>query len=230
MIMSNDSTESTVEQCLKIIEEHVQMRESTNGCVNTMKNPKYLPRKEIITMLFSLIAKSNITIEQVATQVLLQAVNSASGNEGCATVTGEEIDCLLQALLSDSNVIRLAGLNSLQVLVGVLTKVLSGNVAAHFDQRIYIAMFDPDEKCAAAALDLWTRCKLETSSALCFALLKDIDVAGDALRASIAGATESLLKLYPANCPKFITDLISVYRRNNQALPAVLDAFGMNAT
>ncbi|KAI1293700.1 eIF-2-alpha kinase activator GCN1 [Halotydeus destructor] len=235
IILAEKTKDELLIQCLQIVNEHSQIREvecldisDDPNKVNlaSLKNPQYLPRKEMLSVLLQLISLSPAHIEKQATKVLLEVALSASGQPGCATVTAAEVECLLESLKSESEVIRLASLEALMAVSDGLDQWTGQELEKKLIKRIFVANFDPEPKCSVAATNLAEKCGFEPNESLCSSIVEDIGQAEEPLRQSLAGAAEDLLNSYPDQSKRFVEQLIEIYHENCKELPAAVDIFG----
>ena len=69
-------------------------------------DPDLLPRKEIFQLLLNVIGTSVTKLQQLANMALVEVARCASGAEGCATVTAEDTNVLLDSLKSTCTACR----------------------------------------------------------------------------------------------------------------------------
>lgn len=86
-------------------------------------------------------------IQSQAGACLLEVAASASGDEGCATASIEEIDVLLGALQNPKSVIRDAALRALFLMRSSIPTITeSYEDALRINKRIWVARFDVIEE------------------------------------------------------------------------------------
>ncbi|RWS30291.1 Translational activator GCN1-like protein [Leptotrombidium deliense] len=232
-VMLSKPDENTLLYCLQIISEHAQIRSQEIEDLDTqvdentlLKNPLYLPRNQMLEVIFEVIEFVPAHLEQAITNVLLDVVACASGKQGCCEASNEEVNTLLNALKNDSETIRFVSLCGLNILSDVLKSTTDGTLKYSTAQRIWISSFDPSDKCAIKAKEVWENCGLISDSRLCTTLVSDLLDAGNILRESIAGATEALLQEYPKEADNVVLNLMELYQ-NKCKLPSVsIDSFG----
>jgi hypothetical protein len=64
----------------------------------------------MLDLLLYIIGTGGGKVHQMASEVLLEVANSASGNEGCAEAEQDEVDSLLEALQAPAASVREAAL------------------------------------------------------------------------------------------------------------------------
>lgn len=231
LLLNSSTSEDVLIQCLQITSEHAQMRiqeiQDDSTPEELHKNPQYLPRKLMMEVILKVITSCVIQIEIVANQVFLDIVESASGHEDTTTATSEEVQILLHSLKNEIVSIRTVSLDGLTILTkNVLLKLTDFNLKSLLQHRIFVAQFDPNEKCAAKARGLFEDCNLQIKPDLHVDLIKDLNDANEVVRHSVAGAMVELLKRYPQQLENVISLLIDLYETKAKILPAPVDAFG----
>ena len=69
-------------------------------------DPGLLPRREIFLLLLSVISTSITKLQQLANTALVEMARCASGEEGCAKASREDINALLNSLTSTCTACR----------------------------------------------------------------------------------------------------------------------------
>ena len=74
--------------------------------VSLQYDPDLLPRKEIFQLLLNVIGTSVTKLQQLANVGLVEMARCVSGAEGCATISAEDINALLDSLKSTCTACR----------------------------------------------------------------------------------------------------------------------------
>ncbi|RWS09505.1 Translational activator GCN1-like protein [Dinothrombium tinctorium] len=232
-IMLSKPDDTLMKKCLQIVSEHAQIRSpsledslSAISEISLLKNPSYLPRKQMLEVLFQVTASSPAHMEQEMMNVLLDIASCANGKPGCCRAKTDEISILLNALKNDIETIRFVSLSCLFLLSDILIDTGDSSFKANLTQRIWISLYDPSEKCALKARNIWQRCDLKTNTDLCSSLISDLLEADSVLRQSIAGATEALLNEYPDQVDSVVSNLMDLYKQEYKLPVASIDSFG----
>ncbi|GAB6030116.1 hypothetical protein CHUAL_005795 [Chamberlinius hualienensis] len=220
-----NSSESSMVEGLEIIVEHTQMR-MIRGSTDLLNDPALLPRKAMFSLLIDLLESTSGKIQVLCGRVLLQVVQSASGNPGCASATKEEIGVLVSALQSSSDAARDGVLRSLQVLGKIIKANLKKELDMFVVRRLWVARFDPNPEIQRLAQSLWDSFGLKAQLALCNELLSDILHPIDVIRRSASSALAAVLSVYKNEGPAVLHNLLELYREKLTLPPPSLDLFG----
>ena len=238
VLLSNKYTDDLLEQCLRLIIEHSQLRfepekvnenQDFNFDTILLKNPEYLPRKDILKTLFEFMSHPVPHLELLTQKAIQEVALCANGLVGCTRASNQEIDILLKSLRSENENIREVALDCLLILVKILKTIDIPSVVDDLTKRIWIARFDQNDNCNLKAHKLWDLCGISTNSDISLSLIDDLLDAGPALRASIAGAIESILK-QPDQIETTVIRLIELYKKHLKAKLPKFDAFGRPIT
>lgn len=233
LLLSHETKENRMTQCLQIIHEHAKMRKKDDNekmiilDIEHLKDPTFLPRKYMMEVILKVIANGSIHIQQLASNVFLEITSSANGDKRSARASSSEILTLLDALLSPVDAVRIAALNALIILSSeILVKIKDKHVKFTLTHRIFVAQFDTLEDCSTKAKLIFQQCHLEAEITLFPALLNDISTGNLALKDSVAGAIDSLLQKFPQEIPNIVNELITIYREKVKLSKPLIDDFG----
>ena len=129
-------------------------------------HPKYLPRKEMLTLLVDLLAFNGL---QTAVSALIAVCACSSGKPGLATITDDELSILFNALKHESQVVRDAALRGLDGLDMALDE--SNQLLVH---RLFVAKYDPNPENQVLADNLWDKLGLEPVFGLYEDIIQDV--------------------------------------------------------
>lgn len=145
----------------------------------------------------------------------MEVAYAASGNEnGCCRATREEIDTLLVALQSPSNIVREAGLTGLTAMYKSLPSVKENfELGLLITRRVWVACHDVNEDNCALAKKLWDVAKLEVEPTVLWEeLLKDVIHPVDEIQQAGAKALATLIKENPeVNLIKDVLDQLQKF-------------------
>lgn len=222
--------EEVLRDALAFVSAHVSMREDalldTQDEIelerNTLCHPKYLPKYSLFNDLLFLMRTVPLHIEGLLLIILKSLAESCRGGEEYATLTENELSCILNFLKDEKECVRFAAISCLTVL----GDSLKCSPSAEVTHRIFVAQFDPSEKVSSLAVDLWKLCHFVPTANLCYSVIKDIPEAGSKLRTSLARAMHHLLETFPDEKASVFNKLIDLYKRNNKLKAPELDSFG----
>lgn len=108
----------------------------------------------MLKLLLQVITTSVSKLQQMASVGLTEVAESISGEEGCAKATPEEINILLDALMSPCTAGRDAAVQSLKCLSGTLPNIDDNyELGLKVAQRVWVACFDNDENVQKLAVE-----------------------------------------------------------------------------
>ncbi|XP_040564950.1 LOW QUALITY PROTEIN: stalled ribosome sensor GCN1 [Lepeophtheirus salmonis] len=213
--------EEYLQKGLKVMSKHCSVRGSF------LSSPKYLPRTDMLILLIDLITKLPITLQQLATCVMVEIAESASGNEGCDLVSDDEIEVLLGGVQNDSISVRDGSLRCLKETVGPKFRTYTNY---NFLRRLWIAKFDENEEISQIANEVWDEVGLEVDKSLALEILEDISHPSSCVRYSCALALASLLEKNVSNVQDVIGPLMEIYSSELKMTPPIKDSLGRIVT
>ncbi|XP_072770375.1 stalled ribosome sensor GCN1-like [Nerophis lumbriciformis] len=225
---SSGSTEDTLmTRSLQIINEHCQLRASTNEDIIIDENgPELLPRVKMLVLLIRLISTAAPRIQVLASQCLTTLCTSAGGGDGCTVAEQPEIDVLLNALLSPCFSVRDAALRGLLEMEFALPTDSTEQSGLNLLRRLWIARFDVEEEGRILAEKLWESLDLELVPELCSLLISDITHHEEAVRSAAAEALSSAVSQYTDQSAPVLGQLTELYHQKLYRPPPVLDTLG----
>ena len=231
IMLTPDRNEDVLLKCLELTAEHLKMRldpSAPNGTRGYLKNPEYLPRAGLMSIMLQLMTSCPDHILDEVTLVILQIAKASSGEPGTAPVSHDELSIVLDALKSDKEALRKVALNCLLIWNKCLKSLpLDMNeIDLKAQKRIYVARFDSSEKVAELALELWEACQFNERHNLAQEILQDLEDAGAEVKRSSAAAMKILLQSFPQESEPIFQNLMQLYREHNKKPPIIIDAFG----
>lgn len=212
---------------LQIINEHAKLRGSEDNGIKDLHHPKYLPTKQILSLLVDIINSTNGRIQSQCEACLLEVAACISGNIGCAKATTEEIDVLLGALQSPATVVRDAALRGLNIDILSLPNFETNyEYALNVYKRIWIARFDENEENRSLAQQLWEKANMEFPVMLSDILLDDIEHPVESVQSAAAKSLAALLETDQSQVEDTLKHLIQLYKDRLKMIPARVDEFG----
>uniref|UniRef100_H2ZRB1 TOG domain-containing protein n=1 Tax=Ciona savignyi TaxID=51511 RepID=H2ZRB1_CIOSA len=184
-------------------------------------HPRLLPRLDIMRNAGKLIGTSMVQIQRSACQVLLATCEAGSGEEGCATAECEEINFLLDSLLSPVAMLR----GGLLILRGVIPSS-SGEMIAKVTRRAWVAMHDVDDDNKKLGKELWEIMGFQLEPSMCCDVLEDVQHHESAIQQASA---ESLFVALDSNkdfAPDVCQRLFDIYNLKLEELAPVIDELG----
>ncbi|XP_054719248.1 eIF-2-alpha kinase activator GCN1-like [Uloborus diversus] len=223
LLLNQTSNVLLLEQILCIVSEHLDIR-----AIDEMTGKIYqesVPILQILDSLLKVICKTTGQLQNLAVETLVKACEAASGEENCSFATMEEIDILLSALLLSEEQARQAALRGLKALQIVLphpdVNLKHGMLVL---ERIFVACFDPVEKNAASANELWKILECQKNPAFHDLILNDIIHKESVVRQAAADALSDMLNNYSDLVPVTIEKLLDMYHEKLYLPPPVLDS------
>ncbi|CAH1977085.1 unnamed protein product [Acanthoscelides obtectus] len=212
---------------LHIISEHAKLRGSDENGIKDLYHPKYLPTKQIFSLLVDILNATTGRVQSQCEACLLEVASCVSGQPGCATADREVIDVLLTALQSPSAVVRDSALRGLTIDIAALPNFETDyDYALKVYKRVWIARFDENEENRELANQLWEQAKMEFPASLSNKLISDIEHPVESVQTAAAKALASLLETDNAQVESTLKHLIQLYRDRLKLIPAKLDEFG----
>ncbi|XP_018587208.2 LOW QUALITY PROTEIN: eIF-2-alpha kinase activator GCN1 [Scleropages formosus] len=225
---TSEEAESMLVRVLQIIHEHAQLRSHTDSLdlLFDEYGPEMLPRVNMLVLLTKVISTGAPRLQVLASHCLTSLCASAGGGEGCALAEQEEIDVLLEALLSPCFSVRDAALRGLLELELALPTDSSEGSGLSVLRRLWVARFDVEEEGRMLADKLWQSLCLELVPELCALLIDDVTHHEGAVRAAGAEALSNAVSCYREQAPAVLARLTELYHQKLYRPPPVLDALG----
>ncbi|CAG9865117.1 unnamed protein product [Phyllotreta striolata] len=212
---------------LQIINEHAKLRGSEDNGVKDVYHPKYLPAKQILSLLVDIINATTGRIQSQCEACLLEVATCVSGNAGCAKASYSEIDVLLGALQSPAAVVRDAALRSLDIIANCLPTIYTDcDYAMEVYKRVWIARFDENEENRQMARQLWDKAEMELPAGE--ELLMEIEHPVEVVQSAAAKSLAALLEATRDDCDveAILRRLVRLYNDRLKMIPARVDEFG----
>ncbi|XP_072911784.1 stalled ribosome sensor GCN1 [Hemitrygon akajei] len=227
-VNDSEEKEGMLIQALQIINEHAQLRSTTDSSqLIDESGPELLPRKAMLLLLTRVMATGAPRLQVLASNTLTSLCASSSGGEGCAYAEQEEIDVLLQALLSPCSAVRDAALRGLLEMNMVLpTPDSDEKNGLKLLRRLWVSQFDVDDESRMQAKKLWDTMGLELQADICSLLIKDVIYHEEAIRQAGAEALSKAVAQYHQQAAGVMSKLIEIYQEKLYRPPPVLDALG----
>ncbi len=234
-----DSDEDIVAKGLSIIDEHTNLRGSEQEeseydlCNLDQLHPKYLPRKDILVLLFDLLTfmAASVTptttisrLAQTAVSTVISVCSCASGKPGCVRASIGEVDTLLSAVKSQHDVVRDAALRGLMALNDILVSDLDSLKHQDLVQRIWVAKHDPMPENRVLADKLWDEAGLDPYDSLHEDVVHDVVYPGSG--AVRVAASQALAKCPQLEIQTTMEKLLELYDEKLETTPPVLDGLG----
>ena len=175
-----DNTES-IERGLAILNEHAGLEgcdiDEEGLCEIDVLHPKYLPRKEMLSLLVDLLTHmaGNKSIQtQNAVSALIAVCNSASNKPGLAKASDDELEILFTALKNESECVRDAALRGLDALEDSVPYEPSNPLYMVFVQRLWVSRYDPIPEHQLLSDNLWDKHNLQPYNGLQEDVINDV--------------------------------------------------------
>lgn len=221
------SNEDRLLQTIQIIARHVRVPGDTvNGDLNDYKHPKYLPRHQILVILLHLISSHRGRVQSQAVNAVLDLAKSSSGEPYCARGDRREIECLLNALQSNLDVVRDIGLRALDIMVKILPDVQSDyDFNLYLTRRLWVAKHDISDENRELADQLWEKAELDVPIVMSDELLRDVIHPELCIQKAAAAALVSILREDDSLVDGILAQLLEIYNEKTKMIPAQLDQF-----
>ncbi|XP_075960575.1 stalled ribosome sensor GCN1 [Anarhichas minor] len=225
---STEETENKMTRALQIILEHSQLRSTTDmdDLVIDENGPELLPRVSMLLLLTRIISTATPRLQVLASQCLTALCASAGGDMGCTVAEQQEIDVLLDALLSPCFSVRDAALRGLLEMEFALPTESTEASGLSLLRRLWVGRFDVEEEGRALSEKLWESLSLELVPELCSLLIGDITHHEEAVRSAAAEALSSAVSQYKDQAATVLGQLTELYHQKLYRPPPVLDALG----
>uniref|UniRef100_A0A8C4NPU2 GCN1 activator of EIF2AK4 n=1 Tax=Dicentrarchus labrax TaxID=13489 RepID=A0A8C4NPU2_DICLA len=225
---STEETENLMIRALQVVTEHSQLRAGTDcdDIVIDENGPELLPRVNMLLLLTRIISTATPRLQVLASQCLTALCASAGGGDGCTVAEQQEIDVLLDALLSPCFSVRDAALRGLLEMEFALPTDGTEASGLSLLRRLWVARFDVEEEGQALAEKLWESLDLELVPELCSLLIGDVTHHEEAVRSAAAEALSSAVSQYRDQSATVLGQLTELYHQKLYRPPPVLDALG----
>ncbi|XP_069380401.1 stalled ribosome sensor GCN1 [Paralichthys olivaceus] len=225
---STEETENLMTRALQVINEHCQLRAETNidNFAIDENGPELLPRVNMLLLLTRIISTATPRLQVLASQCLTALCASAGGDEGCTVAEQQEIDVLLNALLSPCFSVRDSALRGLLEMEFALPTDSTEATGLSLLRRLWVAKFDVEEEGRALAERLLESLALELAPELCSLLIGDVTHHEEAVRSAAADALSSAVSEYRDQSATVLGQLTELYQKKLYRPPPVLDALG----
>ncbi|CAG9834134.1 unnamed protein product [Diabrotica balteata] len=212
---------------LQIIAEHAKLRGTEENGVKDIYHPRYLPTKQILSLLVGIINATQGRVQSQCEACLLEVASCISGQVGCAKASTDEIDVLLGALQSPSSVLRDAALRGLTI--DILTLPTFENDYAYaikVFKRVWIAKFDEVEENRILAEQLWDEANMKFPAQLSEELMDDVEHPVECVQSAAAKSLAALLETDQSQVEEIMKKLVKLYQDRLKMIPAKIDEFG----
>ncbi|XP_071180493.1 stalled ribosome sensor GCN1-like [Mytilus edulis] len=211
-------------KAIVLISAHSEMRSTDDSD----SDPALLPQEQMLKLLLQVITTSVSKLQQMASVGLTEVAESISGEEGCAKATPEEINILLDALMSPCTAGRDAAVQSLKCLSGTLPNIDDNyELGLKVAQRVWVACFDNDENVQKLAVELREKLNLEEPyEDMCTPLASDVVYPEETIQKAAAKALHKTLSHHPEYITATIAELKEKYNEKLYLPPPELDTFG----
>ncbi|CAB1319637.1 unnamed protein product [Coregonus sp. 'balchen'] len=212
---STEETESMQVRALQVINVHAQLRAEvdTSDILIDENGPELLPRFSMLLLLTRVISTAAPRLQVLASQCLTAVCASAGGEKGCALAEQNEIDVLLEALLSPCFSVRDAALRGLLEMEMALPTESTDANGLRVLRRLWVSRFDVEEQCRTLAEKLWQALCLELVPELCSLLIGDVTHHEEAVRTAGAEALSSAISEYRDQSPTVLGQLNELYHQ-----------------
>uniref|UniRef100_A0A8C7UT04 GCN1 activator of EIF2AK4 n=1 Tax=Oncorhynchus mykiss TaxID=8022 RepID=A0A8C7UT04_ONCMY len=225
---SIEETESMQVRALQVINVHAQLRAEvdTTDILIDENGPELLPRFGMLLLLTRVISTAAPRLQVLASQCLTAVCASGGGEKGCALAEQDEIDVLLEALLSPCFSVRDAALRGLTEMEMALPTESTDASGLSVLRRLWVSRFDVEKEGRTLAEKLWQALCLELVPELCSLLIGDVTHHEEAVRTAGAEALSSAICEYRDQSPIVLGQLNELYHQKLYRPPPVLDALG----
>lgn len=212
---------------IQIIAKHARVPGDTaDGDVTDYRHPKYLPRYELLKVLLDIVSIHRGRVQSQAGTAILDLGKSSSGEKFYAKGDRCDVECLLNALQSNLDVVRDIALRSLTIMVNVLIEIDSGyDFNLYLIRRLWVAKHDVSEEIKQLACILWEQAKFDVPIVMCDELLKDVIHSELCIQKAASMAIVSILKEDPSLVESVLEQLLEIYNEKTKMIPAQLDQF-----
>lgn len=212
---------------IQIIAKHAQVPGDTaDGDITDYRHPKYLPRYEMLKILLEIVSIHRGRVQSQAGAAILDVAKSSSGEKFYAHAERSDVECLLNALQSNQDVVRDIALRSLTILSNILAVFDSDyDFNLYLIRRLWVAKHDVSEEIKQLACVLWEQVKFDVPIVMCDELLKDVIHSELCIQKAASMAIVSILKEDPSLVEGILEQLLEIYAEKTKMIPAQLDQF-----
>ncbi|KAM8866194.1 stalled ribosome sensor GCN1 isoform 2-T2 [Synchiropus picturatus] len=224
---STEENETLMMKSLQIINQHAQLRAENDDNMTVDENgPELLPRVNMLLVLIRVISTATPRLQVLASQCLTALCASAGGGEGCTVAEQQEIDVLLNGLLSPCFSVRDTALRGLLEMEFALPTDSTEESGLRLLRRLWIAKFDVEEEGRALSEQLWESLGLDLVPDLCPLLIGDVTHHEEAVRTAAAEALSCAVSKYTDQSASVLAQLTELYHTKLYRPPPVLDTLG----
>lgn len=207
------------------IASHAQVHGDSVGG-DSINHPKYLPRYEMLKVLLELVTIHRGRVQSQAASAILDVAKSSSGDEFYAKGDRRDVECLLNALQSNLDVVRDVALRSLTIMSNILLEFDSDyDFNLYLVRRLWVAKHDVSDENRQLADVLWEKTKFDVPIVMCDELLKDVIHSELCIQKAASLAMVSILKEDPSLVEGILEQLLEIYAEKTKMIPAQLDQF-----
>lgn len=212
---------------IQIIAKHVQVPGDTaDGDITDYRHPKYLPRYELLKVLQNIVCIHRGRVQTQACTAILDLAKSSSDEKFYAKGERRDVECFLNALQSNLDVVRDVALRSLTIMVKVLVEFDGDyDFNLYLIRRLWVAKHDVSEEIKQLACILWEQAKFDVPIVMCDELLRDVIHSELCIQKAASMAIVSILKEDPSLVESVLEQLLEIYNEKTKMIPAQLDQF-----
>ncbi|KAJ8723024.1 hypothetical protein PYW07_004204 [Mythimna separata] len=218
------SDEQTMLNGLAVIETHAALRDPAD-----IMHPALFPIDHMFRLLIDLISSTSGRVQAACTVSLLETAQCAAR----ATLSLDDVTCLLAGLQNPMEVVRDAALRALLCVVECLPPLLEDpEYALTLTKRLLVATFDISDDNKKLASELWSQLPLaqqwSREPALVELLLQEAQHPAEPVQRAAAAALAHLVeRSADANAAEYVLErLQDIYSEKLPMIPAKLDQFG----
>lgn len=212
---------------IQLIAKHAQVNGDTvDGDLTDYRHPKYLPRYELLKVLLEMVTIHRGRIQSQAASAILDVAKSSSGEKFYAKGDRRDIECLLNALQSNLDVVRDVALRSLTILADIFVDLNSEyDFNLYLVRRLWVAKHDVSDENRQLADTLWEKTRYDVPIVMCDELLKDVIHSELCIQKASSNAIVTILKEDPSLVEGILEQLLEIYTEKTKMIPAQLDQF-----
>ncbi|KAI9492588.1 armadillo-type protein [Zychaea mexicana] len=179
-----------------------------------------MPKKDMIaTLLYSIKEYPQCTKSAKTSLIeLCESMNAADIGEDEENINSEEINTLLQGLLSEELLVRNAALSALDLLD--LTDI-------DYSPQLFLASHDANEQNAELAETLWTEYAMDVEPTYKNQLLEYAVSESNYIRTAASKAIADAMEEFPDTVPETLNAIYALYKEKAKSLDPEYDRFGM---
>lgn len=228
LLVKRNKLDDNFDKLLDIISQHVTIDfdDQIEELEDLAKNPIYLPRKDLCSLLLKIMYLKSIMIAKKADKVFLQLSKCIANYPDNEESLSEIHTIILDHLNSESDLIRNVCLNALNDQIELLRNKTEGKLYTKLYKSIWIAQFDLNKECEAKATEFWINFKLDVTPELCSLVLDDILIYKYELLESVSESISVILNEFNDQAKYVFDRLSTIYKEiAPESLPTV-DEFG----